>query len=422
MKERNNRNVRQSGNRNRYRLHFDFLLVAGIVVTMLVSSGCSQSETPKHWVGTWTTAPQLVEPHNMPPEPGLSGNTIRQKLRVSIGGEKLRMRFSNEFSTSPVTMKSVTIAASEGESAIDPSTLKTLTFNNQEEVTMPAGEAVISDEVKFNLQPRMDLAITIHYGETSPDVTGHPGSRTTSYILTGDHTKDQEFEGAITTDHWYTINNIEVKAPKEAAAIAILGNSITDGRGSGTNKQNRWPDILSGRLVQNPQTDHVAVLNQGIGGNCVLKQCLGPSAIDRFERDVLNQSGVKWLIILEGINDIGQTPDSASAAKVASNLISAYDQMIEKAHEHGILVYGATILPFDKSFYHEEHRQTARTTVNEWIRNSGRFDAVIDFDKTMRNPEDTLTIKSDMHDGDFLHPNEKGYVTMGESIDLKLFQ
>ncbi|WP_010663709.1 SGNH/GDSL hydrolase family protein [Marinilabilia salmonicolor] len=422
MKKRKNRNVHETIIRNSYRVMSNFLFIAGIVTTLFVFSGCHQAETNQHWVGTWTTAPQLVEPHNMPPEPGLSENTLRQKIRVSIGGEKLRMRFSNEFSTSPVTMKSVTIAVSDGESTIDPSTLKTLTFNNQEEVTMPAGEGVISDEVKFNLQPRMDLAITIHYGETSPDVTGHPGSRTTSYILTGDHTNDQEFEGAVKTDHWYTINNIEVKAPKEAASIAILGNSITDGRGSGTNKQNRWPDILSERLVQNPQTEDVAVLNQGIGGNCVLKQCLGPSAIDRFERDVLNQSGVKWLIILEGINDIGQTPDSAAAAKVAENLINAYDQMIEKAHEHGILVYGATILPFDKSFYHKDYRQSARTTVNDWIRKSGRFDAVIDFDKTMRNPEDPLTIKSDLHDGDFLHPNEKGYVTMGESIDLKLFQ
>ncbi|PRZ01058.1 lysophospholipase L1-like esterase [Marinilabilia salmonicolor] len=394
----------------------------GLLLIAILFGSCAEENANEKWVGTWTTAPQLVEPHNMPPEPGLSNNTIRQIVRVSIGGDKLRMRFSNEFSTSPVTMKTVTIAKAEGGSTIDESTIKTLTFNNQQEVTMNAGEAVISDPVAFPLKSRMDLTITISYGETSADVTGHPGSRTTSYILSGNHSEDQNFEEAVKTDHWYTINNIEVTAPKKAAAIAILGNSITDGRGSGTNKQNRWPDILSERLVENPQTENVAVLNQGIGGNCVLKQCLGPSAIDRFERDVLNQNGVKWLIILEGINDIGQTPDSAAAAKVAENLISAYDQMIEKAHEHGILVYGATILPFDKSFYHEDYRQMARNTVNDWIRNSGRFDAVIDFDQTMRNPEDTLTIKADLHDGDFLHPNEKGYVTMGESIDLKLFQ
>jgi lysophospholipase L1-like esterase len=395
--------------------------LTGLIFLSFLFIGCTQEADTQKWVGTWTTAPQLVEPHNMPPEPGLTNNTLRQIVRVSLGGEELRIRFSNEFSTSPVTMKSVQIAASEGGSTIDSSTIKSLKFNNQSQVTMNTGKAVTSDPVSFELKPRMDLAITISFGETSPNVTGHPGSRTTSFILTGNQESNISFENAVETDHWYVINSIDVKAPEKAAAIAILGNSITDGRGSGTNKQNRWPDILSERLLENPKTDHIAVLNQGIGGNCVLSQCLGPAAIDRFERDVLHQAGVKWLIVLEGINDLGQTPDSTSAANVAKNLINAYDQMIEKAHENGILVYGATILPFDKSFYHEDYRQTARNTVNDWIRNSGRFDAVIDFDKTMRNPEDTLTIKSDLHDGDFLHPNEKGYVIMGESIDLELF-
>ncbi len=398
------------------------LILTGLLSTCFIFGGCNIEDSTQKWVGTWTTAPQLVEPHNMAPEPGLSNSTIRQILRVSLGGDELRLTLSNEFSTSPTTIKSATIAVSEKGSSIDPNTIKTLKFNKKEQVTMQAGENITSDVLKFDLQPRMDLAITIHFGEVSPDVTGHPGSRTTSYILSGNQVANRDFEDAIKTDHWYIINAIDVKAPEEAAAIAILGNSITDGRGSGTNKQNRWPDILSERLLNTPETDHIAVLNQGIGGNCVLRECLGPAAINRFERDVLSQHGVEWLIILEGINDLGQTPDSTSAAEVAQDLITAYDQMIEKAHENGIIVYGATILPFNKSFYHEDYRQVARNTVNDWIRNSGRFDAVIDFDKTMRNPEDTLTIKSDLHDGDFLHPNEKGYKRMGESIDLSLFK
>jgi lysophospholipase L1-like esterase len=398
------------------------LVLAGLFSTFLIFSGCSKEKSNEKWVGTWTTAPQLVEPRNMPPEPGLKNNTLRQILRVSLGGDELRVRFSNAFSSSPTIIKSATIAVAEERSTINPTTTKTLTFNKQEGVPMQAGEVITSDPVKFDLKPRMDLAITIHFGETSSDLTGHPGSRTTSYILSGNQMANKDFEDAIKTDHWYIINGIDVKAPGESAAIAILGNSITDGRGSGTNKQNRWPDILSERLLNNPETKHVAVLNQGIGGNCVLRQCLGPAAIDRFERDVLSQHGVEWLIILEGINDLGQTPDSTSAARVAEKLITAYDQMIEKAHENGILVYGATILPFDKSFYHEDFRQTARNTVNDWIRNSGRFDAVIDFDKTMRNPEDTLTMLPDVHSGDFLHPNEKGYERMGKSIDLELFK
>jgi lysophospholipase L1-like esterase len=382
----------------------------------------SVSDTIKVWVGTWSTAPQLVEPRNMPPAPGLSNNTLRQVVRVSIGGDSLRVRFSNEFSTSPVTMKSVQIAVSKGGSSIDTTTIKQLKFNGNLEVTMMPGIAITSDPFCFNLEPRMDLAITIYFGQTSPDVTGHPGSRTTSYLLAGDRTSEIDFTGAIQADRWYIINGIDIKAPESAAAVAILGNSITDGRGSGTNKQNRWPDILAERLLKNQSTRQVAVLNQGIGGNCVLRTCLGPSALDRFERDVIKQHRVRWLIILEGINDIGQTPGSDEASRVAKDLIAAYEQMIDDAHAEGILVYGATITPFGKSFYYADYRETARNTVNEWIRSSSRFDAVIDFDKALRNPEDTLTILPEAHSGDFLHPSEKGHQMMGEAVDVELFE
>lgn len=374
------------------------------------------------WVGTWGTSPQLVEPNNMPPAPGLSNNTLRQVVRVSIGGDELVMKFSNEFSKSSVTMKSVKIAVSKGGSVVDASTIKELKFNKKAEVAMAPGAVVTSDPLAFHLEPRMDVAITIYFGETSPDVTGHPGSRTTSYLLAGNNMSSVDFAGAIPTDHWYVINTIDVKAPKSSAAVVTLGNSITDGRGSGTNKQNRWPDILSEQLLKNPATKNIAVLNKGIGGNCVLKACLGPAAIDRFDRDVLQQSGVRWLIILEGVNDLGGAPDSASAMKVATDLIGAYSQMVEKAHAKGIKVYGATILPFGKSFYYKDYRETARSMVNHWIRTSGRFDAVIDFDIAMRDPNDNMLLLPDMHTGDFLHPNEAGYKMMGESINLSLFQ
>ena len=376
----------------------------------------------KIWVGTWSTAPQLVEPRNMPPAPGLSNNTLRQVVCVSIGGDNLRVRFSNEFSTSPVTMKAVQIAVSKGESVIDASTIKELKFNGKPEITMSPGIAITSDPVSFHLEPRMEVAITIYFGQTSQDVTGHPGSRTTSYLLEGDKTMSTDFADAVRTDHWYVINGIDVKAPESATAVAILGNSITDGRGSGTNKQDRWPDILSERLLKNPGTHNVAVLNMGIGGNCVLRPCLGPSGLDRFERDILKQYGVRWLIIMEGINDIGGTRDSTAASRVANNLIAAYKQMIDEAHANGIRVYGATLTPISKSFYYTEYHEAARETVNKWIRNSGRFDAVIDFDKIMQNPQDTLSMLPEAQSGDFLHPNEKGYKMMGEAIDLKLFK
>jgi lysophospholipase L1-like esterase len=383
---------------------------------------CTNIVSGSNWVGTWSTAPQLVEPNNMPPAPGLTNNTIRQIVRVSLGGDCLRIRCSNIFSKSPVTLKSVQIAVSTGGSTIDAATIKEIKFDGNASITMDPGTSITSDPILFKLESRMDVAITIYFGQTSPDVTGHPGSRTTSYLLEGDGTASIDFAGAVTTDHWYVINGIDVNAPKSAAAVAILGNSITDGRGSGTNKQNRWPDILSECLLKAPGTENISVLNLGIGGNCVLKDCLGPAAINRFERDIINQQGVRWVIILEGVNDIGGAKTSEVAAQIANDLIEAYKQLIEEAHARNILVYGATILPFGKSFYFTDDHEAARIKVNEWIRNSGKFDAVIDFDKIMQNPDDPVTLIPDAHTGDFLHPNEHGYKMMGEAIDLTLFE
>ncbi len=376
---------------------------------------------PEEWVGTWGTATQLVEPENNPPLPGLANNTLRQVVRVSIGGEYLRIRISNEFSANPVTMKSVWVAVSLGEGRIDVSSATNLTFNKESSVTLNPGDVVVSDPFMFALTPRMDVAISIHFGEVSAVLTGHPGSRTTSYILEGEQTGNPDFMEASTTDHWYFINGIEVLS-STAAAIAIIGNSITDGRGSTTNSQNRWTDIFSERLLNNSGTQHVSVLNMGIGGNCVLKNCKGPAAIDRFERDVINQQGVRWIVLFEGINDIGGTTSLAEANSVADSLIFAYEQMINKAHKMNLSIFGATIMPFKGSFYYEEFRDKARIRVNNWIRNSNKFDAVIDFDKFMQNPSDTVSLISTLHDNDFLHPNKHGHKKMGESVDLKLFE
>jgi len=408
-------------------LHSSLAISAGLLLCFLIfgaftnSSPKKTSVPNKDWVATWSTAPQLVEPNNMPPAPGLSNNTLRQVVCVSIGGKSLRVKFSNDFSKSAVTMKSVQIAVSKGESAIEIATIKELKFNGKSDVTMEPGVAITSDLVKFDLKPRMEVAITISFGETSPDVTGHPGSRTTSYLLAGSHTSKDDFSAAVKTDHWYVINGIDVKAPK-SAAVAIIGNSITDGRGSGTNKQNRWPDILAQRLLKNPETKNIGVLNLGIGGNCVLRGGLGPTALSRFERDILTQHGVKWVIILEGVNDIGGTRNKAAASKVAKGLVDAYGKMIDDAHAKGLKVYGATITPINKSSYYSDYHESARDSVNEWIRNSGRFDAVIDFDKTIRNPADKITLLPEAQTGDYLHPNEAGYQIMGESIDLNLFK
>jgi lysophospholipase L1-like esterase len=397
-----------------------------LIITLIVLA-CNrpqQAGSPEAtaWIGTWRTAPQLVEPRNLPPVPGLSNNTLRQVVRISLGGDSLRVRFSNEFSTSSVTLNVVHIAASAGSSAIDPDTDRALKFGGEPAVTMEPGTAIVSDPFLFALKPRSDIAITIYFGETSPDVTGHPGSRTTSYLHPGDAVSAAALPDAARTDHWYIITGIDVVAPAHAAAVVVIGNSITDGRGSGTNKQNRWPDELARRLQENPSTRHVAVLNQGIGGNCVLRDCLGPAALIRFERDVLAQNGVRWLIILEGINDIGQVRGAEAATAVAEDLITAYEQMIDRAHAEGIRVYGATLLPFGGSFYDTAEREAARKRVNEWIRNSRRFDAVIDFDAALCDPTNPLHLLPEADTGDHLHPNETGHRMMAETLDLALFK
>lgn len=405
---------------------FGASLVSVIALLMFgLSSFCysqqgGTSVAGKKWTGTWSTAPQLVEPYNMPPSPGLTDNSLRQVVEVSIGGDTLRVQFSNEFSTSAVTMRSVHIAVSTGGSGIDTSTDKELKFNGRSEVTMVAGAAVTSDPIAFDLRPRMQLAITIYYGQTSATVTGHPGSRTTSYIMTGDAVTRSSFSGAVTTDHWYNINSIDVFAPSTAACVAILGNSITDGRGSTTDLQNRWPDILSERLLKNPTTRQVGVLNMGIGGNCVLAGGLGPTGVSRFDRDIINRSGVRWAIVFEGVNDIGGVHSASAAATTANSLIGAYKQMIAKAHTHGIRIYGATITPFKGNGYYNQYSESCREAVNNWIRTAGHFDACIDFDKVMRNPQDTLSLVS-TYQNDGLHPDAAGHAKMGESVDPNLF-
>ena len=376
-------------------------------------------ELKKEWVGTWMTAVQLTEPNNLPPRPGLTGNTIRQVVRVSLGGDKVRVGFSNDFGTSPIELEAASLALSRGNGAVDPSSRVALTFYSRSSVTIAPGTSVMSDPVSFALPPLTDVAITTRFGEMSSTIiTGHPGSRTTSYILRGDAMADSVMANSIKTDHWYVISSLDVFR-EDGAAVVTLGNSITDGRGSGTNKQNRWPDELAKRLQANAGTEEVAVLNAGIGGNCVLVQCLGPSALDRFERDVLTPPGVKWLIILEGVNDIGNS--GGDPRVLARDLTDAYEQMIDSAHAHGILVYGATIMPFGNSFYYSDAHEQAREAVNDWIRNSGKFDAVIDLDEAMRDPDIPGQMASDVHDGDFLHPNENGHRKMAEAVDLSLF-
>jgi len=370
------------------------------------------------WVGTWSSAPQLTEPANLPPPPGLTGNTLRQIVQVSIGGKKLRARFSNAFGDGPMAINAAHIALSAEGSAIKTGSDRALSFQGKPSVTIPPGALVFSDPVDFDLAPLSDLAVTIHFDGMPRDVTGHPGSRSTSYLQAGNSVSAADLPAAVRTQHWYVLTGIDVETENSSAAIITLGDSITDGRGSGTDQNDRWPDDLARRLQADKKLANIAVLNEGIGGNCVLRGGLGPTALARFDRDVLSQGGVHWLIVLEGVNDIGGGRDGS----VATNLIAAYGKMVEQAHARHIRVYGATILPFGGSFYDNPAHEAARQTVNNWIRTRGRFDMVIDFDAAMRDPQNPSHLLRTADSGDHLHPNEAGYQIMANAIDLKLFK
>ena len=388
------------------------LLTAGMMMA-------AEKGGKSHWVGTWGTAPQLVERHNNPPAPGLTGNSLREIVQVSIGGKRVRLKLTNEFSQEPTEIKAVELAIAKtagSSSDIDEQTTVSLTFDGQPGVTIPAGGQVVSDAVDFKMGPRQNVAITIHYGQTSPSVSGHPGSRTTSYLATGD---TRDFSTAVRTDHWYNIQTLEVDAPKKAGAVAILGNSITDGRGSTTNEQNRWADVLSRRLLQNKKTSQIGVLNMGIGGNCVLRGGLGPTGEKRYPRDLFGQEGVRWIILFEAVNDLG---GSWNGVETAQRVIDVYKRIIREAHQKGIRVFGATITPFKGNNYYSADHEKGRSTLNEWIRSTKMLDGVIDFDKAVRNPDDQEAMQREfLFENDWLHLNAKGYDVMGSAIDLGLF-
>ena len=363
------------------------------------------------WVGTWSCAPYAAG-KNTPPEPYLEGNTLRQIVRCSLGGDTIRVKFSNATSSTPVQMRQVTIAVitETGGSAIDPTTLKTLTFDGESSVTMSAHSTATSDPLAFSLAPNTQLAISIYYGECkiASDMTHHYGSRCDSYILEGNKTESTIFTGATRIERWYTINTIDVLSAYKCAAVAVLGNSITDGYGLHGGLKNKWTDIFSERLLDNPSTSHISVLNMGIGATW-----LTTSGVNRFQQDILDQNGLRWIIVFYGVNDIG---GGASAEAI----INAYKNLINQAHEEDIRIYGATITPFKGHYYYTESHEAVRQEVNEWIRTSGYFDKVIDFDKIIRDPSDTLKLK-EVYSNDWLHPNADGYRLLGESVDLDLF-
>ena len=382
------------------------------------------------WVVTWGASQQIPEPQNVLAEADLRDATVRQIVHLSVGGPALRVHLSNAFGTDSLHFTSVHIAhaVSPDSSAIDPDTDRALTFGGASDVTVPAGADFVSDTTPYPVTALTNLAVSFHLDAPPARETGHPGSRATSYYVHGDAVAAPVLTDAGKVDHWYQLSEIDVQAEPGAAAVAALGDSITDGHGATTNGNDRWTDVLASRLQQSAATRNIGVSNEGIGGNRLLADGLGPNALARLDRDVLAPAGVRWLIVLEGVNDLGgltrvaEVPPAEHAALV-ERIVASYEQLIDRAHAHGITVIGATITPYAGSdFYHPDSLNEAdRQAVNDWIRAAGHFDAVVDFDQVVRDPrrQDHLLPAYDC--GDHLHPSPAGYRAMGESIPLSLF-
>jgi len=401
----------------------------GTFVAIMMSLACLQANllaADGHWVATWGCAPQLTEPNNLPPVP-LAGSTLRQFVHTSVGGKELRIRLSNIFGTDSVTIHTAHLALAAGKGSagsgdINPATDKSLTFQGSAEMVIPRGESVLSDPVDFVLPALADVAVSIYFGDISATtITGHPGSRSTSFIVASNAVSAPSLPAAKKTAHWYLITGIEVQCERSGESIVVLGDSITDGRGSTTDGNNRWPDMLARRLSTNALTANVSVVNMGIGGNAIFGG-LGPAAVKRFDRDVLEQSGVRYFILFEGVNDIGGRESNMATA---TNLANACAQMASQAKARGIRAYGATITPFGGSGYYSELHEQERQYVNAWIRSNTVFDGVIDFDAAVRDPVTVTNFQAAYHPGlnanDWLHLNPAGYNAMGNAIDLNLF-
>jgi lysophospholipase L1-like esterase len=422
---------------------------------LLLLAACSWSQVtippaPQIWTTTWGASQQIPEPQNALPAPELRDTalrdaTLRQIFHLSAGGPAIRVHLSNAFGTEALHITAVHVARplSPSTPAIDPATDRPLTFAGASDVTIPPGAEFLSDPLPFAVAPLSDIAVTFHLDSPPSRQTSHPGSRATSYYVHGDlvgaaslsdpnpnelkHADPKQSE-LKQIDHWYQVSAIDVQSTPGAAAIIALGDSITDGHGATTNGNDRWTDILAQRLQATPETRNIGVSNQGTGGNHPLTDGLGPNALARFDRDVLAPAGARFVILFEGVNDLGglardgEVPAPAHAILV-QRVEASYQQIIARAHAHGLRVYGATITPYvGSSYYHPGPLSEAdRQAVNQWIRAAGHFDAVIDFDALVRDPQHPDQLLPTYDCGDHLHPSPAGYKAMGTAIPLNLF-
>ena len=369
----------------------------------------------QNWVGTWATAPQTVVRSFMPYNNCMTNRSVRQVVKVSIGGDVIRLKLSNIHSMQPVEIRSIYIAHAKDSFSIDAKSAQYFKFGNSYKTVIPAGKQIVSDALKFNLRNLERVAITISYTSAPEVPTVHMGSRTTSYIMKGVTNAHSNFEKAFRENHWYNISGIDVYTmSNNMSAIAIMGNSITDGKCSTDNAQNRWPDVMSEMLQLKHKITNQGVLNLGIGNNRVtVPGGFGALAKERFDRDILMQSGVKKVIIFEGINDIGAAK-SGNSETVARQIIESIQGMVRKAKARKMKVYLGTITPFKGAGYYTHFHEAARLYVNDWIRSQAKkVDGILDFAKLLQDPNDDRRMKREYASNDWLHPNPAGYKAMG---------
>jgi lysophospholipase L1-like esterase len=399
--------------------------LAIVALVLAAASSRAQSTPQPQWVGTWATSPIQADGVNIR---CFSGVTLREIAHISIGGDEIRLRFTNEFGLDPLTVSDAHTALSAGGGAIQPGSDRAVTFGGAASVNIPPGAAVFSDPVALAVAPLADLAISFYLPKQIMRAeTYHWFAGQDNYLVNGDLSAAPELSQPTKLSSWYFFDGIDVAAAPGSRAIVAFGDSITDGMVSTPNANRRWPDVLAARLSQaanlDPNLTRIGVLNEGYSGNRVLNEGHGPSALSRLDRDVLAQSGVRYVIVLESINDIGlmdhvQVP---SDAITAPQLEWGLKQIADRAHEHGLRIFGATLTPYGGAGYYCDAGEQVREAVNDWIRSSGVFDGVIDFDKIARDPENPTRLNPAYDSGDHLHPSDAGYKAMGEGIDLTLF-
>ena len=386
-----------------------------LLVFLMVFCALSTYSLAQNWVGTWATAPQTVVRSFMPYNNCMTNRSVRQVVKVSIGGDVIRLKLSNIYSMQPVEIRSIYIAHAKDSFSIDAKSAQYFKFGNSYKTVIPAGKQIVSDALKFNLKNLERVAITINYTSAPEVPTVHMGSRTTSYIMKGVTNAHSNFEKAFRENHWYNISGIDVYTmSNNMSAIAIMGNSITDGKCSTDNAQNRWPDVMSEMLQLKHKITNQGVLNLGIGNNRVtVPGGFGALAKERFDRDILMQSGVKKVIIFEGINDIGAAK-SGNSETVARQIIESIQGMVRKAKARKMKVYLGTITPFKGAGYYTHFHEAARLYVNDWIRSQAKkVDGILDFAKLLQDPNDDRRMKREYASNDWLHPNPAGYKAMG---------